>query len=277
MTLFRRVLVPLLATLVVTPCPCQSFVPTSPTSVTINCPFARQSTYLFSTLVSQPVEQSKYIQMMAWLQDNGAVINDKIEIRASSQGDGYGAFVNEPVAEGELLFEIPRNLCLTIEDATGDADCGKLFTQLIEKVGPGGNTVAMAGYMAKEYLISLEDEGFREDAAKKSRWGPYFYTLPWRRGVNNQEHVLFWEDERVETLLVGSLCYGEATSLREEVALAIRILGPMVSKPIQVARGKMTNSGFRFPWQTNDREASYVDPRDVAEGLPEAVNLLVDS
>jgi hypothetical protein len=216
------------------------------------------NTNLFSTLVSQPVEQVKYMELLAWLKENGATINDKIELRASSQGDGYGAFVQQPVSEGELLFEIPRALCLTLEDATGDAECGESFSKLIEKAGPGGNTVAMAGYMAKEYLVSLEDE---DDDTKKSRWGPYLQTLPWKRGVNNQEHILFWEDARVEKLLDGSLCYGEATSLREEVALAIRVLTPMVSKSIRVARGEETSSGFRFPWQVNDQNDKEVRPK----------------
>jgi hypothetical protein len=233
------------------------------------------STRLFSTFLSQPIEQDKYMALLQWLQDNGAEINDKIEIRESSQGDGYGAFVKDHMSEGELLFEIPRNLCLTIQDATDDKDCGELFSKLIDKAGPGGNTVAMAGYLAKEYLISLEidgsDDDDDDDSAESSRWGPYFQTLPWKRGVNNQEHVLFWEDERVETLLDGSLCYREATSLREEVALAIRVLGPMVSKPIRVARGEETSSGFRFPWQIKEQSSVPDDRGSSPDGLAEAV------
>jgi hypothetical protein len=226
------------------------------------------STSLFSTLLNQQIEKDKYVALLQWLQDNGADINEKIELRASSQGDGYGAFVREDVSEGELLFEIPRNLCLTIDDALDDEDCGEPFSKLIDKAGPGGNTVAMAGYMAKEYLISSSSSSSSstspllevvvdqsdDTSAKPSRWGPYFQTLPWKRGVNNQEHVLFWDDERVEMLLDGSLCYREATALREEVSLAIRVLGPMVSKPIRVAKGQeTTNLGFRFPWQVQEQ------------------------
>jgi len=209
------------------------------------------------------------MELLEWLEDNGAYINDKIELRETSQGDGYGAFVTSHVDEDELLFTIPRKLCLTLEDATSDKDCGEEFQKLIDKAGPGGNTVSMAGYMAKEYLLVQEDlKQDKEDSLPNSRWGPYFQTLPWERGVNNQEHILFWEDERVEKLLEGSLCYGEATSLREEVALAIRVLGPMVAKSIRVARGEETSSGFRFPWQVT---AASDSERGSPEGLAEAV------
>jgi hypothetical protein len=231
------------------------------------------SSSLCSTFLSQPIEQDKYMGLLQWLQDNGAEINDKIELRNSSQGDGFGAFVTKHVSEGELLFEIPRNLCLTIEDARDDKDCGELLSKLIDKAGPGGNTVAMAGYMAKEYLISLVEVDTSDDSniVEQSRWGPYFQTLPWKRGINNQEHVLFWEDERVEKLLDGSLCYREATSLREEVALAIRVLGPMVSKPVRVARGEETTSGFRFPWQVKEQSNVSDDRGAAPDGLAEAV------
>ncbi|KAL3925911.1 MAG: hypothetical protein SGILL_000088 [Bacillariaceae sp.] len=211
---------------------------------------------LFSTLVGRPVEESKYIGLLQWLEENGAFISDKIELTKSAQGDGYGAFVSQPVEAGELLFQIPRGLCLTLEDATkNDEDCGEAFQALIDKAGPGANTVVMAAFMAKEYLVSQE-----KSDNKQSSWGPYFATLPWERGINNQEHILFYTEENLEKLR-GSLCWEEANALRDEVALAIKILGPVISKPIREARGEDT--GFKFPWQVTQQQE--------VEGLSDAI------
>jgi hypothetical protein len=215
-----------------------------------------------STLNEQTVEASKYNDLVEWLKSNGAEINEKIEIRRSSQGSGFGAFVTGTVEEDEILFTVPREACLTLEEATRDEKCGEAFSNLIEKAGPGGNTVVMAGYMAKEYLTLKEDlEKGRESS---SRWAPYFQTLPWERGVNNQEHMLFWSDEMIESLLKGSLCYGEATALRGEVSMATKIMSAVVGKSIRVARGEEAN--FSWPW-----EAKPAAPEGPPEGLPEAM------
>jgi len=80
-----------------------------------------------------------------------------------------------------------------------------------------------------------------KDYQTTSRWGPYFKTLPtWEAGINNQEHILFWSGEKIEELLRGSLCYAEARSLRNEVALSIQVLGPLLKKSIRESRGQET-------------------------------------
>ena len=219
-----------------------------------------------STLIDQPVEKSKYDGLLDWLQSNNAIINDKIELR-KSEGCGFGAFVTSTVEENELLFTIPRQLCLTLADATSDPNCGEAFGKLIEKAGPGGNTVVMAGYMAKEYLILQEE--LKKAQVPTGKWSAYFQTLPWQRGINNQEHVLFWSNEMVESLLKGSLCYGEATALREEVDLAIRVMGAITGKSIRVARGEETEKGFSWPWETKNNNNN--NAQGIPEGLPEAI------
>lgn len=213
-----------------------------------------------SSLVEQPIERSKYDTLIDWLKNNDAEINDKIELR-KSEGCGFGAFVTSDIKEGELLFTVPRRSCLTLADATSDPNCGEAFSNLIEKAGPGGNTVVMAGYMAKEYLITVDE--LKNGMEPSSRWAPYFQTLPWERGVNNQEHILFWSDDMIESLLKGSLCYGEATSLREEVDLASRVMSSITGKTIRVARGE--ESGFSWPWES--KQATTGTP----DGLPEAI------
>jgi len=249
-------------------------------------------------LVGRAVKQEKYIELLAWLTSNGATVNECLEIQPSSQGEqaGYGVFVKRPIEEGELLFSIPRNLCVTIEKATSSDDddggeFGKTLQALIEKAGPGGITVAMAGYMAKEYILTCLDEDDGEvggNQKKSSRWGPYLALLPWKRGVNNQEHILFWNDQKIEDLLQGSLCYQEAKSLREEVALSIRVLGPMLKRSVRVARGEesaTTNALERLssllPWQQIQQGADLSDSLDdklVADAIKGAfVSLLTRS
>ena len=214
-----------------------------------------------SSLLEKPIERSKYDGLIDWLKKNDAEISDKIELR-KSEGCGFGAFVTSDVDEGELLFTVPRKACLTLADAISDPNCGEGFNNLIEKAGPGGNTVVMAGYMAKEYLITMED--LKKGKEPSSRYAAYFQTLPWERGTNNQEHVLFWSDDMVESLLKGSLCYGEATSLRQEVGLAIRVMAAITGKSIRVSRGE-ESEGFSWPW---DSKPQATGPPD---GLPEAV------
>ena len=197
---------------------------------------------------------NKYAAMLEWLASaKHAEISEKVELKPSTRGGGYGAFVAAPVKEDELLFSVPRAACITFSDAVGDPGCGELFTKLIEKAGPGGNTVAMAGFIAKERLNSLKPSG--EDSG--SEYGPYLATLPWERGVNNQEHILYWSDDEIETMLTGTMCYGEAVDLRREVALAIKVLDTII--------GRKVATSVLFPWQTDN------SPRKPVEGLPEAV------
>lgn len=211
------------------------------------------------------IDRSKYDELLKWLKSNGGEMNDKMDIKRSSQGGGYGAYVTGAVEEDELLFSVPRKACFTLEAATSDEKFGKAFTNLIEKAGPGGNTVVMAGYMAKEYLLLLED--LKNGKVATSMWGPYFQTLPWERGVNNQEHILFWNDDKVEELLTGSMCYYEAKSLRGEVALATKILNSVVGNTIRAARGEeVDEGGFSWPW-----ESKPPPPEGSPEGFPEAV------
>uniref|UniRef100_A0A7S4EKT8 SET domain-containing protein n=1 Tax=Pseudo-nitzschia australis TaxID=44445 RepID=A0A7S4EKT8_9STRA len=247
-------------------------------------------------LVGRPVKQEKYIALLAWLKANGATINECLEIRPSSQGEqaGYGAFVKRPIERDELLFSIPRSLCVTIEKATYSVDDGGILGDalqaLIEKAGPGGITVAMAAYLAKDYILTCleDDREVGESEKNSSRWGPYLALLPWKRGINNQEHILFWNDQKIEGLLRGSLCYREAKSLREEVALSIKVLGPALKRSVRVARGEetaTTNALERLssllPWQRSKQvgdTSDSIDDKLVADAIKGAfVTLLTRS
>jgi len=205
--------------------------------------------------------QDDYDAMLDWLREKGAEIDDSLILKPSERGGGYGAFVTRDVAENTLLFSISRDACVTLSDATEDEACGEGFRALLEKAGPGGNTVALAGFLAKEYLKTMED--VKKGRKTKTTFGPYLRTLPWIRGVNSQEHILFWTEDDVSSKLSGSMCFAEAKALQAEVSLAIRVTSRIVTKTVKEYRGEVVESGF-WPWEKQ------ADKDEILEGLPEA-------
>lgn len=235
-------------------------------------------TRLFSSpleTIGEKLDQSKYDALLDWVKDKeGSEIHPSIELRPSTSGDGYGAFVSNAVEEGELLFAIPRSACVTLEDGTEDPECGPVYKKLIEKAGAGGNTVVLAGFLATERLRSLahakQKQENPDEATADSSFGPYLETLPWSRGVNNQEHTLFWEEETIDALLTGTMAYEEVVSLRAEVELAAKVLDGIVGKKIRQFRGEAESgeSGFKWPWEVTIDSTTSPGP---VEGLQEAV------
>lgn len=215
------------------------------TSQTAKCTNLSHPLQLQSRLPSVPrtrlyatdlaTDASKYDDLTQWFLSSNekSYISPKFEIRPSTRGGlatgGYGAFASEDVADGELLLRIPRDCCVTLDDALNDNECGSAFKKFMEQAGPGSDTVVLVGYMAKEYLLLKEYDRRLKAGAKpddnsemrrlsKIKFGPYLRTLPWARGVNAQEHMLFWEDEDVDSLLKGSLAYADAIETRATVS-----------------------------------------------------------
>jgi hypothetical protein len=193
-------------------------------------------------------DSKKYEDLLLWLKNIKAEVSDKLKIEPSSRGGGYGAFVTEAVEKGELLFTVPREACITLQDAKDDSECGSTFQKVMEKAGPGGNTVVMAGFMAKEQLKALEDVKQGKDMMETSFFGPYLATLPWDRGDNNQEHTLYWSQEDMDTYLKGSMCYDEAMALRAEVDLAVTVMNGIIGNIVMEYRGESDENGVSaFP------------------------------
>ena len=157
----------------------------------------------------------KYRELISWLESQNAEINESVAIRESTRGGGYGAVALEDVAQDELLFTIPRKACVTMQTVREDIKCGDAFKEVMKKAGPGGSTVCMAGFMAKGYLMMQEDA--QKNVEISTTFAPYLAALPWERGVNNQEHILYWTNEDIDSYLKGSLSYQEAKELRDEV------------------------------------------------------------
>lgn len=139
-----------------------------------------------------------------------------------------------------MLFEIPREACITASNVLNDEDVGKSFGTLMKAAGPGSFTVSLAGYLVKEYLSYIE--------GKDAKFGPYLATLPWKRNINGQEHVLFWSEQEVEDLLADSFCYDDTSDLRAEVRLARKILNSIIGPSILKARGELEEEKPLIPF-----------------------------
>ena len=115
---------------------------------------------------SAPVADRRVARLTNWLAVNGATLGP-IQVAKSKIGDGAGAFTTRAVEEDELLFELPMNLCIGLQQAVEDEDVGEVLGKLCER-GQGGATVALAGFLAKEWLCEGEDGAY----------GPYLAMLP---------------------------------------------------------------------------------------------------
>ena len=179
----------------------------------------------------QSSTSESYAKLLNWLDDSfpNSYVNPSVKISPSEKG-GHGAFATADIEEGSMLFSIPREACITSSIVLNDGDTGKTFQTLIKKAGPGSFTVSLAGYLAKEYLCYIEGQDVL--------FGPYLATLPWKRDINGQEHVLFWSEDDVAEYLEGSLCYKESNDLRSEVKVARRVLNAIIGPSILKARGE---------------------------------------
>ena len=222
------------------------------------------------------LDPSKYTNLLTWIKAQpGAVLHPAIDIQPSHLGGGYGVFCTQDIPQDTVLMEIPRSACVTMENAldpnVNNGESAKALQALMEKAGSGAETVAMAGFLALQRIQSLE-HAQNPDQVPPAPFGPYLDTLPWERGINNQEHVLFWSDDLVNALLPGTMCYEEVVSLRSEVALATNILNKIVGNTVRKWRNEYVppRKNFLFPWEILQAPASY-DPTQPVQGLPEAV------
>lgn len=190
-----------------------------------------------------------YDSLIDWIKaDKQSIISDKIKLQPSESGFGYGAFVSEECQAGELLFEIPTSQTIRLSDALADPTIGTGLKALVDTAGPGGNTVALAGFLAQERLKGDD-----------SLYAPYLNSLPWQRDIENQEHILYWDDDEVEELLEGTMSYGEALDLRKEVGVANKVLRTIFTPK---------KSGFVLPWERYEEETkALANPEETKEAV----------
>jgi len=167
----------------------------------------------------------RHAPLLSWLERWGTELGP-VTLGKSSVGAGYGAFASRDVTEGELLFSVPSTACVGLYDACGDADVGEALARLVVK-GQGGATVALAGLLAKEWLC----------AGESGPRGPYLAMLPWDaawppEAEQEQEHCLWWSEAQVDAL-EGSPAYSDAVGIRDEVALAAKVIKSLIGASVR--------------------------------------------
>lgn len=170
-------------------------------------------------------QDNVHTDMIEWLKQHPLTyINPKFKILPSELG-GYGGFCaqtpeNKLMQQNEMIMCIPRELCITFEDALNDPKCGGAFRLIREYQLPDWRLLLVAGWAAKEYLMA----NLLEDKKSEIKHLPYLKSIPWKRGELDQEHVLFWTEDEVETSLGGSLAYDDAQLVRSRVQNATKLL-----------------------------------------------------
>ena len=228
----------------------------------------------------------QYINLIEWLKQNPTTyISPKFSVQPSTLG-GYGGFVTSSLKCNELIFQIPRTCCVTYEDVLSDPDCGREFRALIkDKRIPSWGMILLAGWIAKEYLLGKEYEQYEattKNIASSSmnnsdnverrgikHWA-YLQSVPWKKGELDQNHVIFWSDDEVESLLKGSFAYEDAILIRKTVDDSINLLKDIVV-PIIKTRTVLLCDDSKENFQSTTNEDDEDDTDDILNSLEEAV------
>jgi len=230
----------------------------SPTTVTVDD--SLQSAAKVETPCSSPI----HADLLTWLKQNpNTFVSPKFSLQPSTLG-GYGGFANAPIPKDELLFRIPRECCVTYEDALSDPDCGEAFRLIKEKRVPSWRMILIAGWIAKEYLVAKEYEEAITTEKDGIKHSAYFQSVPWDRGSLGQDHLLFWSDEEVETLLGGSLAYEDALLIRKTVDNAVMLLCGVMVPIVHGVRVGLRDQDLH----STDDDADYTD---ILERLQQAI------
>ena len=207
-----------------------------------------------------------HAHLIQWLSSHcNTRISSKFSIRQSSLGGGYGGFANTAISQHELILQIPRQLCVTQDDVLNDPSCGHVFQSIKNQRISSWGMILLAGWIAKEYVIAqrefLSPSSNMDDATIgtdiRIKHNPYLQSLPWTKGGSfSQDHVLFWSNEEVETLLGGSKAYEDAMLIRNTVDDAIqRLVDDMV--PILIHDDRLANMSGG-----DDQKILFASPND---------------
>ena len=203
-----------------------------------------------------PASQSDsrvHSDLILWIKSNDdAYVNPKFAVRPSDLG-GYGGFATAPLRRGEVLFRVPRTMCVTYDDALSVsvfdyacllAHCSNdsplyLTTRMIEMIQDmysgeyygvikdkrvkDWGLILLAGWLAEERMLSEDSRRAGSEIYTKHK--PYTDSVPWGRDEFGQDHVLYWTDEEVERKLGGSPSYDDAMLIRRTADGAARMLG----------------------------------------------------
>jgi len=246
-----------------------------------------------------------HTNLISWLKQHPTTyISSKFTIKPSTLG-GYGAFVTtNSFQKDELILRIPRNeCCVTYNDALNDTKCGESFRKLIygNRI-PSWGMILISGWIAKEYMIDCEyndndvassiQQGISNNSSNNSnrrKHTPYLQSLPWYQGGKlQQEHILFWTDDEIETLLKGSKAYNDAMLIRKTVDNAIELLRDVIVPIVDQVRVNIHdgNTLDDTPFSVNYEEAmkgafvialsrSFAEEVELDDGTIEIENVLL--
>lgn len=194
---------------------------------------------------AQATEDPRYAPFLAWFEDEGGQLGP-VELGKSGVGLGSGVFATRDIEEGEELFSVPDDACLSVFTAIADPDMGDTLAQICVRESDnndreGGESVALAGFLAKEWLKSGE----------KGAFGPYLAMLPFSDANENDKetsrypsHVVWWSDKQLEDLQFERDLYFEADGTKDSVILAYKALNTVIAKPVKEARNDLLWSFF---------------------------------
>lgn len=170
---------------------------------------------------------------------------------------GNGLFCTDDVSADEVLFLIRPmdDAVISIGHALQDIDCGRDFQKLSD-LYEGGETVAMAGWLAKTRICDMLDQAggnieketneIQTEEDKSRFLCSYISALPWL--PENQDHIIWWRQEEADRILGGYSRMGEddnvseamideAVRIRMEVASAIPLLADIIGP---IVRSKLS-------------------------------------
>jgi hypothetical protein len=197
----------------------------------LTTPTPQQQQSLKPSALIAHTESQTHATLIQWLQEHPTTyISPKFTIKQSKLG-GYGGFSSTSgFADGELIFRIPRECCVTQDDALSDIPCGEIFQMAKIKRVPSYQMLLLSGFIAKEYLLSKRIK----DKTAIKHWA-YLQSIPWVQNQLGQDHVIFWSQEKVERLLGESLAYNDALLIRKTVDNAIRLMKDVIQPIVEDA------------------------------------------
>jgi len=221
-----------------------------------------------------------HAHLVQWLSSHpNTHITSKFVIRPSTLGGGYGGFANNFIPRGELILQIPRELCVTYDDVLHDSTCGHVFQSIKNERIPSWGMILIAGWIAKECVIAQREPSLlanhnNVDASNNSRikHNPYLQSLPWTQGGSfSQDHILFWSQDEVETLLGGSKAYADALLIRNTVDDAIKrlvdVMVPIILHDSRMVERSSQSDRRQLPATMSNDE----DEADIRERYSNAV------
>lgn len=157
------------------------------------------------------IPDEKYDSVLDWAFES----TPPLAIRKSQLGHGHGLFATQGINADSIVFKIPREKCLTLQEAKSHPTLGKSLAIMEDDLGEEFGPIAiLSAYLASE-MLREDCAEWEEDESLRGDYGPYVSILPTGRAVSEQDHVLWWSEKEVNDLFKGGAAHDKATALRD--------------------------------------------------------------